>query len=243
MRDILFIILVTILFSCQNEQKEVLNEINSFYYNKSELLRDFDNENKRDSLRNELVAGWERIMAKRYEAIDYLITLEKDTSYTLYGNDYTEKYFVNQKLPNNIHALYLIECIIQDDYLFNRRYATKAAPEMYFKNDDINFLYDTLKGVNHNNLIVKQKTDFKDYKDELKAAWVIYKEWHKKNHDIKKVSPLQTSSIKWYSYMEYAQEKGSLNQIIKDKEDSWIKKLYHLDYVIGDRWGVLNYNN
>jgi hypothetical protein len=193
--------------------------------------------NKRDSLTQELSRKWELIMNNRSQIINYLKNFEGDTSFSLYAGYYSEDYIV-QKLPNNLHALYLIECIIQDDYLFNRRFATKLGVGEYFRNDGLNFIYDTLTKDDRNKIRCSGVFNLKKFDGESKNAWVIYKEWINKTDLTKRnlKSPLSGSGLRWYSSTEIYGRKTNIDSIFFREKNSLTRTFYHLDFKVGNRW-------
>ena len=224
-----------LIISCNRNANNEL--IISFYKTKAEFLTPALYQ-KRDSLANELSSKWEQIMKNRKEIVLYLQTLEYDTSFTLYGNNYSEHYII-QKSPNNLHALYLIECILQDDYLFNRRYATQAGVGEYFRNDGFNFIYDTINGIDQNGIRLFSPINHGKYNEQFNKAWKIYEDYLNASdiaNNAKPCSPIFNTSLRWYSMMKFQGDKANLDTIFRKKNNPLYKKFYHLDFKIGDRW-------
>jgi len=241
MKKILSIIIILLLFSCERKNDLAIKYLNAFYTVKQEFLTNSQGEKRKVRKHNEklLKLRWQEIMGNKDEVIAFLISLENDTINTsIYGQNYNESFFSIQKLPNNIHALYLIECIIRDDYLFNRRFPTKFDKAEYFRHDGLNYIYDTISINRLEGSDILHPINLAKYKSEFNQAWKMYKKWYSDVYlksDSSDKSPLSNSHLKWNS--RHFAANGSFHiydsNFMKKEENPWVQKLLHLDFKIG----------
>lgn len=240
------IIISTVFISCNKNSKDALAILNSFYLNKSKLIqahyqKDTALIKKYEDLTTE---SWNNIIQNREAVLSLLINMENNTSYSIYGNDYIDNNFSKEKIPDNLHSLYLIECIIRNDYLFNRRKYTNFSYLEYFKSDCLNFIYDTTSPPELSYYEYSTSYDFSKNNTQLEAAWEIYKNWYYKDYIINKKlgkSPLDLTKYRWYSRIHMNDGKAVYSDINElelrcSKVKTNLGERYHLEFKIGDGW-------
>lgn len=228
--------------------------IDSFFFYKKIYLK--EDEKQLPSLQEK----WDLIVSNRDAVLAFLLfgDFDKDTTTSLYGANYDEvrsnkmhKFMVPvgsqypvlvpenyriEKLPNYIHALYLVEAIVHNDYLFNRRYHARffTSPKEFLYHDGVNILCK--KGVRPN-VDVRYKVSYHYQEDELESFWKLYLNWYKKYQLDKQLgqSPLAGSQYYWYSRSVKLQGAKIAESIIYTQDSSLIEK-YRLDYKIGNGW-------
>lgn len=199
--------LTIILKSCHTskfEQEKYL--INSFFKAKEEYLECFSKTLIGEKRKN-LVIKWEKIMRHQDKILSYLFSLENDHSYSLYGDGTLEDNPITvQRLSNHFHALYLIECIIRNDYLFNRRFFNSTIQKKLFFFNDASNLITMRQNISKNDLEIRLriKINLNDYKTTYKLAWDVYKDWFKNEYKLnKKIGsklPLNGTNLCWKEF-------------------------------------------
>ncbi|TAG00516.1 MAG: hypothetical protein EAZ44_09330 [Cytophagia bacterium] len=93
---------------------QILSEATFESHKKIIFIKDFDSfKTSADILKK----VWGNIIKNEQKNLKYLFTLENDTTFSLHRENIDNE----MALSNNYYALYLIECIIKNDYLFNKR--------------------------------------------------------------------------------------------------------------------------
>lgn len=239
-------LILTVISCGKHTTSDELVILNNFYMSKSDLIQahlsmDSISINNYENLTKNY---WEKIIQAREKILSLLIGMEDDTSYSIYGKNYIQNKISKKRIPNNLHALYLIECIIRDDYLFNRRRATNYPYLQYFKLDCLNFIYDTTKPPE---LSYNETTDYYDFHKndiQLEEAWKIYKNWYYSDYIINKKlkkSPLDSTKYRWYSFINMEGGKAvysNLNELESRCSQTLtnLGQRYHLDFKIGNGW-------
>lgn len=213
-----FVLLLIGVYSCipKKEQKSKINSlelINNFYQKKAEYLG--STKEKKMLYKTEFDEAWDSIIHYKEDVVRFLIGLKNDSTYTLYGMNYPKNFrFTFCHLPNNLHSLYLIEAIMVNDYLFNRRFGVEENPYIHYNNDGLNIVvskYDR-------NEIMKNKDSlihtcmYKNYLHNLDEVWDIYSSWYHKKFKVgvdTSISPLEGTEFSWINM--YALVYGKYN--------------------------------
>ncbi len=210
---LLWVVTLSICTNCKTnivDNTAAISKINEFYKVKSDYVSQFKSSNgiiiddsvllNMENKEKILNDSWDRLNTEKLYIISCLLEFENDESYSLYGRDFLDSDITIKKIPNKIHALYLIEGLIQNDYLFNRKWLnTNGGKLNYFKNDSFNFIYDSCV-INNVSVSIDKEVPLKDYENNLTEAWNLYRKWYKDNSTSKIVmciSPLRKSCLKW----------------------------------------------
>lgn len=249
MNKIIYTVILVLIIACNNTTKKKQDSNNNglsnssiaacdsliyvFYKTKYQYIRtpfNTDNKEEIDDLELKLKRTWIEILNNKDIIIPFLLTFENDSSYSLYyDNKYLYSGFIGKGIPNHIHSLYLIEGIIQKDYLFNKRFKNKLSPKLFFKNDGINFIFDTIKGNYYNDSIYPFHfiPDFINYKTEINTSWTLYKLWFKNGcvgH------PLDNTRLKWNTIYEMLYKNDSIPFYISS-QNSTLRTKWNLDFL------------
>ena len=179
----------------QDSYKESLDLFHRFFEKKEAFFK----ASNKDTLiyhQNELIKTWDTIQEKRNTLFPLLLSMENDTSYSLYGNTFDSLQFILMKMPNNLHALYLMEAIIRNDYLFNGRRVFAFSRKHLLQDDAMNFLCDN--SCNKYYKILPISIEDKIRKKYIKQAYRFYKEWYYAYPLRKTKYPLDNAPFKWH---------------------------------------------
>jgi hypothetical protein len=186
--------------SLGNEQIQVdslfcLQEIQKLYHYKSKFITSYSHKAIEVLYRDSLENQWRKIQAHKLELIRFLFKFENKASRLIYG-DYKDQGLKITTLSDNLHALYLIECIQRNDYLFNRRFRNYFHPRFFFLNDGLNFIYSVNDSIIPLNDLYEE-IDLKQYQGNIEKAWSVVKEYFLNSENYNISEGILGGELKW----------------------------------------------
>ena len=188
----IYLIFFLLLSKCDGENARPEAPIFEFYRLKSQYLNNpYREEGKMN--KDSLDAHWSSMVSQKQDLISTLLSYEHKGETSLYGEGYEGWTMQISYMPDSVHALYMIECLIQEDYLFNRRYRSLSGKLNQYKNDGLNFICSSDSIPELDILDFGKSFDNSLYSPFITHAWLLYKE-----HSDWDISPLSNSNMMWY---------------------------------------------
>lgn len=172
-----------------------LQEIQKFYHYKSKFITSYSHKAIEVLYRDSLENQWRKIQDHKLELIRFLFKFENKASRLIYG-DYKDEGLKITTLPDDLHALYLIECIQRNDYLFNRRFRNHFHPRSFFLNDGLNFIYSDIDSIMPLDDLYEE-IDLKKYQGNIEKAWSEIKVYFSNSENYNLCEGILKDDLKW----------------------------------------------